>query len=243
MSGWLSRLFDPSVLPQDYSAPANQLGPLARQVMANPVGTEQVGQQSVGMPRGGFDPLVDPSVARWPGRPMTQSEYDAMRTGSLDLFNQAALVAGSPAAEEGAAVGAIGRRPVPMEAGPQVPPTGGGPEVWAPQPYTVAPIYSRSSVASQGQRTWLIKDYRGERAGGIDTTWNPDTGNLHVDSIDSEGGPNAMGIAAIRQLRSALLAHYPEAKTLTGLRISGATYADRGGVGPGREAIQYVEQQ
>ena len=132
MSGWLSRLFDTSAVPQDYTAPANQLGPLARQVMTNPVGTEQVGQQSLTNQRGGFDPVVDPSVARWPGRPMTQSEYDAVKGGSLDLFNQAALVAGSPAAEEGAAVGAIGRRPLPMEPAPPGAPTGGAPEAWSP---------------------------------------------------------------------------------------------------------------
>ena len=245
----------PSLLdiPPDDQGATDALGALYRAVIGsrvptpiwpadNPVGTENLQQQYVSNQQGGFDPAVDPSVAHWPGRPMTQSEYEGMRSGSLGLFGQAAMAAGSPAAEEGAAAGVMGRRSMPTEPGPSTDLLGLEPKVWAPQPYSVAPIYSRSSVASRGERTWAVKDYDGQKVGSIDTTWNPDTGNLHVDSIDSQGGPNTMGTAAVRQLRSSLLGHYPEAKTLTGLRISGATYHDRGGgIGAGRNAIQYVQ--
>jgi len=79
MSGWLSRLFDPSVLPQDYSAPANQLGPLAQQVMRNPVGTETTSpyaSQSVGVPQGPFNPIEAMTSS---GQPVLGTDMDRAR--------------------------------------------------------------------------------------------------------------------------------------------------------------------
>ena len=100
----------------------------------------------------------------------------------------------------------------------------------------------RRPLAPPNEHIWKIKDPAGGDAGTIDTTWNPDTGNLHIEDFQSVGGPNTLGQAAIRQLRSALLEQYPEAQSLSGLRISGATYAHRNsGAGPGRYASQTVE--
>jgi hypothetical protein len=97
----------------------------------------------------------------------------------------------------------------------------------------------RRPLAPPNEHIWKIKDPAGADAGTIDTTWNPDIGNLHIEDFQSVGGPNTLGQAAIRQLRSALLEQYPEAQSLSGLRISGATYADRNsGAGPGRYASQ-----
>ena len=101
----------------------------------------------------------------------------------------------------------------------------------------------RRALAPPNEHIWNIKDPTGANAGTIDTTWNPDTGNLHIEDFQSEGGPNTLGPTAIRQLRSALLDQYPGVQSLSGLRISGATYAHRNsGAGPGRPAIQSVQQ-
>jgi len=95
MSGWLSRLFDPTVLPQDYSAPANQLGPLAQQVMRNPVGTETTSpyaSQSVGVPSGPFNPIeaMTPS-----GQPILGTDMDRARAAVAQGMQEApAMVLG-----------------------------------------------------------------------------------------------------------------------------------------------------
>jgi len=109
-----------------------------------------------------------------------------------------------------------------------------------PAGYSLEKVQRRRS-APPNEHIWTIKDPAGGSAGTIDTTWNPDTGNLHIEDFQSEGGPNTFGTAAIRQLRGALLDQYPGVKTLTGLRISGATYAHKNsGSGPGRPAIQTI---
>jgi hypothetical protein len=100
----------------------------------------------------------------------------------------------------------------------------------------------RRRFAPPNEHIWQIKDPAGGDAGTIDTTWNPDTGNLHIEDFQSEGGPNTLGPAAIRQLRSALLEQYPGVQSLSGLRISGATYAHtNSGSGPGRYASQSIQ--
>lgn len=192
--------------------------------------------QSVSMPRGSFDPVV----GYWPtGKPMLQSEREGIAATSRNLFDQLSAIV--PEHVEAPGGMQMSRPAYATEAQPG--PGGGTPEVWAPKPYSVTPVYRRDN--GPNEHTWSIQDYRGEKAGGIDTTWNPDTGNLNVDNIDAVGGnANTLGPAAIRQLRSALLDQYPGVKTLTGLRISGATYHDKGGgVGEGRNAIQYIPQQ
>ena len=99
----------------------------------------------------------------------------------------------------------------------------------------------RRALAPPNEHIWKIKDPAGADAGTIDTTWNPDTGNLHIEDFQSEGGPNTLGQAAIRQLRDALLGQYPGVQSLSGLRISGATYAHKpSGAGPGRYSSQTV---
>jgi hypothetical protein len=99
----------------------------------------------------------------------------------------------------------------------------------------------RRATAPPNEHIWNIKDPAGGNVGTIDTTWSPDTGNLHIEDFQSEGGPNTLGPTAIRQLRRALLQQYPGAQSLSGLRISGATYAHKNsGSGPGREATQTV---
>jgi len=81
--------------------------------------------------------------------------------------------------------------------------------------------------------TYLIKHPSGDYIGGVDTTWNPATGELNVGEIRADQGPNSMGPAAIRQLRDTLLEQYPDTKLITGDRISGA--------GAGRRATQKVK--
>jgi hypothetical protein len=95
MSGWLSRLFDPTVLPQDYSAPANQLGPLAQQVMRNPVGTETTSpyaSQSVGVPQGPFNPIEAMTSS---GQPILGTDMDRARAAVAQGMQEApAMVLG-----------------------------------------------------------------------------------------------------------------------------------------------------
>jgi hypothetical protein len=108
-------------------------------------------------------------------------------------------------------------------------------------PRTLRPI-DKPDLGQPGNHAYSIKDPAGEPVGIVDTTWNPDTGNLHIEDFQSEGGPNTLGPAAIRQLRSALLERYPGVQSLSGLRISGATYAHtNSGSGPGRYASQSIQ--
>src|SRR4029077_15977882 len=133
----------------------------------------------------------------------------------------------------------------------EVPPGGGKPPATTEVPAEVTATpegrgfslekVQRRALAPPNEHIWKIKGPNGEDVGTIDTTWNPDTGNLHIEDFQSEGGPNTLGQAAIRQLRSALLEQYPGVQSLSGLRISGATYAHKpSGAGPGREATQVV---
>lgn len=76
---------------------------------SNPVGTERIGEQSLSMPRGPFDPVV----GQWPtGKPMTQSEYDSVQQTSLNLFDQlSAIMPSSPGVPRMAAASRGTRRP------------------------------------------------------------------------------------------------------------------------------------
>jgi hypothetical protein len=88
-------LFDPTVLPQDYSAPANQLGPLAQQVMRNPVGTETTSpyaSQSVGVPSGPFNPIEAMTSS---GQPILGTDMDRARAAVAQGMQEApAMVLG-----------------------------------------------------------------------------------------------------------------------------------------------------
>jgi hypothetical protein len=74
----------------------------------------------------------------------------------------------------------------------------------------------------------------GEEVGSVHTEYNPQTGELYIQDIEGHRGPHSFGLGAIRELREALLEHYPEAKTLSGYRSTGA--------GAGREAWQRIQQ-
>ena len=82
--------------------------------------------------------------------------------------------------------------------------------------------------------SFAIKDHTGEDVGTIDTEWDPQMAELHILEIQSAKGANTIGPAAIRQLRDALLEHYPEARTLSGYRTTGA--------GPDRETFQRLQR-
>jgi len=140
MSGWLSRLFDPSVLPQDYSAPPNQLGPLAQQVMRNPVGTETTSpyaSQSVGVPQGPFNPIEAMTSS---GQPILGTDMDRARAAVARGMQEApAMVLGMVGDAPGGKLG--GMKPVTAYHGsledftnfdPTKVGTGGLTERWAP---------------------------------------------------------------------------------------------------------------
>jgi hypothetical protein len=70
-------------------------GPPAIWNKDNPVGTERVGDQSLTVPRGDFDPVVDlPHGGR-----MRQSQLDAMKEGSLTTFGDLSQIAGAEGGE------------------------------------------------------------------------------------------------------------------------------------------------
>ena len=111
--------------------------------MSNPVGTQALNEQSLRTARGPYDYVVDPSVARWPGRPMTQSEYQGVRDASLDLFNNAAILEGGGGASvpEQVALARLRRgRPGPVRV-PDVPEYAPGDAPPAPAPPGEPPAF------------------------------------------------------------------------------------------------------
>lgn len=108
-------------------------------------------------------------------------------------------------------------------------------------PRTLRPLSSAPDLGKSGNHAYSILGHDGEPVGIVDTAWNPDTGNLHIADIQSNEGANSLGPGAMRQVRDLLVARYPDAKTLTGQRITGAVSADTmSGAGPGRAASQNV---
>lgn len=101
-------------------------------------------------------------------------------------------------------------------------------------PRTLYPMSSVPDLAQPGSHAFSIKDPAGGQAGIVDTTWNPDTLNLHIKDIQSADGKNTLGLAAIREIRAMLLDQYPKVKSLSGHRITGA--------GPGRDATQRIDR-
>jgi hypothetical protein len=111
-------------------------------------------------------------------------------------------------------------------------------------PRTLHPLTREPDYGSAGSHTFSINGPDGQPMGTVDTTWNPETGTLHVEDFQSEQGKNSLGPGAIRQIREMLLSRYPQARTLSGQRITGAVSADRAsGAGPGRAATQTIRAE
>lgn len=111
-------------------------------------------------------------------------------------------------------------------------------------PRTLRPLTQAPDYGLAGSHTFSINGPDGKPVGTVDTTWNPETGNLHVEDFQSEQGKNSLGLGAMRQIRELLLSHYPQARTLSGQRITGAVSADRAsGAGPGRAATQTIRAE
>lgn len=109
--------------------------------------------------------------------------------------------------------------------------------------FSLHPIPIRPTRKIPNKDAFTVKGPDGEDVGIIDTTWNPETRDLRIEDIQSNEGKNTLGLSAIRQLRDMLLERFPEAKTLSGQRITGAVSADRNsGASPGREAVQRVTE-
>ena len=139
----------------------------------------------------------------------------------------------------------VSRDPSPLAAGAS-PAGSGGPRFNLEQvhPRTLKPLSNESDMTQPGSHTFSINNPAGDRLGLIDTEWNPGSGGLHIADFQSNEGTNSLGLSAVRQIRDLLLARYPDVKTLTGQRITGAVSADRmSGVGPGRAATQTVSGQ
>jgi hypothetical protein len=101
--------------------------------------------------------------------------------------------------------------------------------------------YLLSSTSNRCAGPGIARSANGQPVGLVDTKWNPDTGNLHIEDFQSSGGKNSLGLSAVSQIRSLLLDRYPGVQSLSGQRITGAVSADRpSGAGPGRAATQTV---
>jgi hypothetical protein len=111
-------------------------------------------------------------------------------------------------------------------------------------PRTLRPLAQDVDLGKPGAHAFQIKGPKGETLGVVDTEWNPETGGLHIADFQSNEGANSLGHGLVRQIRDQLLSLYPEAKSLTGQRITGAVSADRrSGAGPGRVATQVLGQE
>lgn len=108
-------------------------------------------------------------------------------------------------------------------------------------PRTLKPLSQATDMTQPGAHTFGINHPERGRVGLVDTEWHPATGALHIADIQSDEGTRSLGASAIRQIRDHLIARYPGVRSLTGRRITGATYNDTmSGVGPGRVATQRV---
>jgi len=121
---------------------------------------------------------------------------------------------------------------------------GAGPSQYslvAIHPRTLRELTTEPDYSQAGSHTFSIKDTNGQPVGTVDTRWNPETGNLHIEDFQSDAGANSLGSSAVRQIRGLLLDRYPNVQTLSGQRITGAVSADRlSGAGPGRAALQTI---
>jgi|KBSSwiStaDraftv2_1062776.scaffolds.fasta_scaffold40347_6 GNAT superfamily N-acetyltransferase len=85
----------PATMLEPRWPPANQLSPLARQVMTNPVGTETTSpyaSQSVGVPSGPFNPIEAMTTS---GQPILGTDMDRARARVAEIMQEApAMVLG-----------------------------------------------------------------------------------------------------------------------------------------------------
>jgi hypothetical protein len=103
-------------------------------------------------------------------------------------------------------------------------------EPGAPGGLSLEQVKLRRQWAQPNNHTFHIKDAEGWPVGMLDTEWDPMMGELHIADIQSHEGKNSFGPGAIKQLLGALQEHYPDARTISGYRISGAS--------PNREIFQ-----
>ena len=85
-----------------------------------------------------------------------------------------------------------------------------------------------------GNHAYFVRNPAGEHLGTVETEWDPNVGDLSIANVQSNDGANSLGPAAVKQLRDALLDQYPDARTLSGYRVTGAN--------PNREIFQQVQQ-
>ena len=84
-----------------------------------------------------------------------------------------------------------------------------------------------------GNHAYFVRNPAGEHLGTVETEWDPNVGDLSIANVQSNEGANSFGPAAVKQLRDALLDQYPDARTLSGYRVTGAN--------PNREIFQRVQ--
>ena len=84
-----------------------------------------------------------------------------------------------------------------------------------------------------GNHAYFVRNPAGEHLGTVETEWDPNVGDLNIANVQSNEGANSFGPAAVKQLRDALLDQYPDARTLSGYRVTGAN--------PNREIFQRVQ--
>ena len=84
-----------------------------------------------------------------------------------------------------------------------------------------------------GNHAYFVRNPAGEHLGTVETEWDPNVGDLNIANVQSNEGANSFGPAAVKQLRDALFDQYPDARTLSGYRVTGAN--------PNREIFQRVQ--
>jgi hypothetical protein len=99
-------------------------------------------------------------------------------------------------------------------------------------PRNLRPMSGDADLTVPGAHAYTVRNPAGEHIGTVDTRWDPQTGELHIADIQSPDGANSLGAGAMKQLRATLLEQYPDARSLSGQRITGA--------GPNREIFQRV---
>jgi hypothetical protein len=100
-------------------------------------------------------------------------------------------------------------------------------------PRNLRPMSGDADLTVPGNHAYYVRNPAGEHLGTVDTEWNPRVGELHIADLQSPEGANSLGAATIKQLRAALLEQYPDARTLSGYRISGSN--------PNREIFQRLQ--
>lgn len=74
----------------------------------------------------------------------------------------------------------------------------------------------------EGTHSFALHDAQGEELGGLTISEEKGGKRLYVDDIDSKQGPGAMGPAAMRDVLRQIQEQFPNAETISGMRVSGA---------------------